>query len=216
MDNALAVPLLLHYPMNIEDLLAFILGMLFAVTLNAEAQAFMATSMGDRRTESGRRFTFNPILHLDPLGTLAFCLGGFGWARWVDIDPSKFSHPRLYTIIIRLSGPLANLFLASIGGSIVMLAQAIQFHPGLFPGVIAVNVAAALYNLLPIPPLALGCLWTAADPVKLERLQRRLGYICGGLLVLVLGLDRLYHLELFSRYFNPLITTVFAFIVGQN
>ncbi len=213
MEMASSVPLLLRMPMSIEDLLAFILGVLFAVTLNAEAQAFVATTMGDRQEKSSQRFHFNPLRHLDLLGTAAFLLGGFGWARRVEIDPGRLTHPRLYTILIRAAGPCANLFVASIGGSIVMLAHAAQFHAGLVPGVIAVNVTVAVYNLLPIPPLAAGSLWTVWLG---ESASRRLGYICGAMLVVVLALARAAHLDLFGRYFNPVILPVFRFIMGEG
>ena len=87
----------------IDNYLAFCLGILFAITINAEAQAFVAQFLGDMREEDKNRFHFNPLRHLDLAGTVSFFISGFGWPRSVDIDPSKFSRPRLHTVIIRFA-----------------------------------------------------------------------------------------------------------------
>ena len=89
--------------------------------VNAEAQAFASTFLGDSRIGAKDRFNFNVFLHLDILGSICYLVGGFGWPRQLDIDRSKFEHPRLYTVITRSSGPLANLLLAGIAGSLVTL-----------------------------------------------------------------------------------------------
>ncbi len=101
--------------LQLESVIGFVLGALFAVLFQAEGQAYMATTLGDRRPGAKDRFHYNAFLHLDPLGALAFLVGGFGWARHLDIDPGKFPHPRLYLLLSRLSGPIANLLAPASG-----------------------------------------------------------------------------------------------------
>lgn len=113
---------------------SFCVSVLIANTINAEAQAFAATFLGDFRSGDSKRFNFNCFLHLSLLGTICYLVAGFGWPRTVDIDPTKFKHPRAYTVATRFAGPLANLLLAGISGSIVMIMQAVEFDARLFDG----------------------------------------------------------------------------------
>ena len=102
------------------------------------------------------RFNFNCLLHLSLLGTICYLVAGFGWPRTVDIDPGKFKHPRAYTVITRLIGPLANLLLAGIAGSLVMIMNQLEWDPRVFLMLIGVNITTAIYNLIILPPLAGG------------------------------------------------------------
>jgi Zn-dependent protease len=216
MEMSLTIPYVPDFHnLQLESGLGFVLGVLFAVLFNAEGQAFMATTLGDRRVGATDRFHFNAFLHLDILGTLAFLLGGFGWPRWIDIDASKFEHPILYRIIARLSGPLANLLLAGIAASMITLVMALMaLDPHIFLGVVAVNVTVAVYNLIPIPPLALGTIWVEMLPDKLADLKKWLLRLGPWVIVGILLYDRIFQVGIFSNYLNPLVTAVFNFIKG--
>jgi Zn-dependent protease len=201
--------------LQIELVIGFVLGVLFAVLFNAEGQAFMATILGDRREGATDRFHFNAFLHLDILGTLAFLLGGFGWPRRMDIDPTKFEHPKMYTILTRLSGPLANLLFAGIMASIIDLVMTLMgLAPNIFLEVVAVNVTVAVYNLIPIPPLALGTIWVELLPETMANFKKWLGLAGPWVIIGVLVYDRIYQVGVFSRYLNPLVLAVYQFIKG--
>jgi Zn-dependent protease len=214
-SSAWPVPFILD-PQNlaIDAVAVFCVSVLLAVMINAEAQAFASTLLGDRRVDAKDRFNFNAFLHLDILGTICFLLGGFGWPRTLQIDSTKFTHPRLYTVISRLAGPVANLLLAAIGGSIVTFMNIMEWEPRVFLMVIGVNVTMAIYNLLPIPPLALGylvCELIPPDDVK----TRSLFVQAGPFLVLALALaDRLTHPGILSPYFDPIIKAVYAYVTS--
>ena len=216
MNIALPIPFVPGpHNLQIELIIGFVLGLLFAVLVNAEGQAFMATILGDRREGATDRFHFNAFWHLDILGTLAFLLGGFGWPRYIDIDASKFEHPVLYRIITRLSGPLANLLLAGIGASIIDLVMVLMdLAPNIFLELVAVNVTVAVYNLIPIPPLALGTIWVELLPESLAELKKWLLRIGPWLIVGILFYDRIFQVGIFSNYLNPLVVAVFNFIKG--
>ena len=117
----------------------------------------MATILGDRREGATDRFHFNVFLHLDILGSLAFLLGGFGWPRRMEIDPTKFEHPKLYTILTRLGGPVANLLFAGIVASIIDLVMILmELAPNIFLAVAAVNVTVAVLQSHPHPASGIG------------------------------------------------------------
>jgi Zn-dependent protease len=216
MDIVSAIPYVPDvHNLQLDTVIGFVLGVLFAVLFNAEGQAFMATFLGDQRVGAKDRFHFNAFLHLDILGTMAFLLGGFGWPRQIGIDTTKFEHPRLYTIITRLSGPVANLLFAGIMASMIHLVMTLMsLSPHIFLGVVAVNVTVAVYNLIPIPPLALGSIWVELLPDSLAHVKKWLT-LAGPLVIVGLLLyDRMYQVGVFSKYLNPLVVAVFNFIKG--
>lgn len=149
------VPFLLDFSKStVEDITILCVSILVAVTVSAESQGFAATFLGDNRTDPGKRHHFNAFLHLDLLGTVCFLLAGFGWAKEMEVDRTKFKHPRLYYVLSRLAGPLGNLIMANIAASLVWILGSFGWEDKVFSGLIVVNMMAAVYGLLIIPPLA--------------------------------------------------------------
>jgi Zn-dependent protease len=211
-NSAWPVPYILN-PQNlsIDAVTAFCVSVLLAVMINSEAQAFVSTFLGDSRKNSKDRFHFNAFLHLGILGSLCYLAAGFGWPRIMDIDRTKFKRPRLYMVITRLSGPMANLLLASIGGSLVTFMNFMDWNPRVFLMVIGVNVTTAVYNLIPIPPLAMGFLVSELFPNDAGR-ARALLIQLGPFLILALALlDRITNQGILSPYFDPLVKTVYSY-----
>lgn len=122
------------------------------------AHAAVAVSRGDQTPRLDGRLSLDPSHHLDPLGTIAIFFIGFGWAKPVRINPLRM-HSALDPGLVALAGPLANLFIA------VLLSLPIKraFNAGildttspawrLLVTAFFLNVALAVLNLLPIPPL---------------------------------------------------------------
>jgi Zn-dependent protease len=197
---------------QVDAVVAFCVAVLFAVMINNEAQAFVSSFLGDTRIGAKDRFNFNAFLHLSILGSLCYLVAGFGWPRVMDIDRSKFKHPRRDMVITRLAGPMANLLLASIGGSLVNFMNFMDWNPRVFLMVIGVNVTTAVYNLLPIPPLALGYAVCEMFPSQADRTRAILLQV-GPFLILALALlDRITNQGVLSPYFDPLIKTAYALV----
>jgi Zn-dependent protease len=216
MDSSWPVPFILDpNTLAIDAVTTFCVSVLLAVMINSEAQALVSTFLGDSRVGAKDRLHFNAFLHLDILGSICYLVGGFGWPRPLDIDASKFKHPRLYLVLSRLAGPLANLVLASIGGSMVMFMHILSYDPRVFLMVIGVNVTTAIYNLLPIPPMAMGflvCELIPPDDVRTRSLLLQLGPF----LILALTLiERLTHHAILSPYFDPIIRVTYTYLKGQ-
>lgn len=214
-DTAWPVPFLIS-PQNlaIDAVTSFCVSVLLACMVNAEAQAFASTFLGDSRVGAKDRFHFNVFLHLDILGSICYLVGGFGWPRTMQIDRSKFAHPRLYTVITRLVGPVANLLLAGIAASIVSIMRSFEWDARVFLMVIGVNITTALYNLVPIPPLALGSLICELLPLDEGRAKAILVQIGPFLIVALALLERVTNRGIISPYIDPLIKTVFTFFKG--
>jgi Zn-dependent protease len=148
---------------TIRDLVVRIPVFLLALTIHEFAHAWVANRLGDPTARLQGRLTLNPISHLDPLGTLAIVLIGFGWAKPVPVDSRYLRRPRRDMMLIAAAGPVSNLILATgaafffrtipwagLGLEWVWLVKPMMIM--LFVTVGA-NVVLAVFNLLPIPPL---------------------------------------------------------------
>ncbi|MDP2311247.1 MAG: site-2 protease family protein [Pseudomonadota bacterium] len=135
-----------------------------SLSVHEYAHARAASWFGDNTAESQGRLTLDPFSHIDLVGTLALPLLGvpIGWARPVPVNPANFrggGDGRLAMLLTAAAGPLSNVLIAL--GCTAMIAVLGALAPGLvtgaFGGVLAstvvLNVALALFNLLPIPPL---------------------------------------------------------------
>ena len=195
-----------------DSFLAFCLGILFAVTINAEAQAFVAQILGDVRSDDKNRFHFNAFRHLDVPGTIAFFVAGFGWPRHVDIDSTRFRRPRLYSVIVRLAGPVANFLLASIMSSISLIIEQFSIDPEMFKIVLGVNLMVAVANLLPIPPLAVGNILNLFISKRFSGFGRVISRVGPYLVVGLLITERIEKSGIIEQLLSPLFTPVFLFL----
>lgn len=129
------------------------IGILLAITIHEFAHAWVADKLGDPTPRYQGRVTLNPMAHLDPIGTIAIFVAGFGWGKPVPFDPYNLKEPARDGALIALAGPLSNLLLAT--------ALAALIHLGILPTILVaaatiimqINVMLALFNLVPIHPL---------------------------------------------------------------
>lgn len=108
---------------HIQLLAVLALPVLLAITVHEAAHGWVANRLGDRTALMLGRVTFNPLKHIDPIGTLlvpaaTFLLGGFlfGWAKPVPVDSRNLHHPRRDMALVAAAGPGANLVMALLWG----------------------------------------------------------------------------------------------------
>ena len=196
---------------TLDYLVAFCLGIFFSITINAEAQAFVAQILGDVCPSDKSRFHFNFFQHLDFLGTVAFFIAGFGWPRRVEFDATKFKHPKIYSIIVQCSGPAANFFLASILSSLCLIVEQFSIDSNMFKVVLGVNLMTAISNLLPFPPLALGKILTTFIPGRYNRFKKIFLQVMPYFLTTALIIERISEIGHINDLLLPLFGTVFSF-----
>lgn len=149
---------------KLEDLPFVALALIFAFTVHEFAHAYSAYKFGDDTAYLAGRVTLNPRVHLDILGSILILIAGFGWAKPVPVNPSKFSSPRIMGIIVSLVGPLSNLILGVIGIIAYIALLATDALSGASVGVNAAverffnyliyyNFLLFIFNLIPLPPL---------------------------------------------------------------
>ncbi len=135
---------------------------LVALPIHEYAHGYAAYRMGDNTAYRQGRLTLNPLVHIDPLGTLALVLFGFGWAKPVQINPLNFENPKKGMMLSALAGPLSNVGLAFISmvfyklsyipvymgmsGAFIITIQTFLLY------MISINITLAVFNFIPIPP----------------------------------------------------------------
>ena len=137
-------------------LIYWLLAFGISLSIHEAAHAWMADRLGDPTARLSGRLTLNPLAHIDPFGTLMLLFFRFGWGKPVPIDPYNLKDPRRDAGLISLSGPAANLILATILAIILRFAlnySITQLLITLLIPIIALNVSWAIFNLLPIHPL---------------------------------------------------------------
>ena len=142
--------------MNKPQLLILMVPIIFfSLTVHEYSHGRIAFLLGDNTAKLLGRLSFNPLKHLDLVGTLFFCFMGFGWAKPVPVDPRNFDHPRRDMMYVAIAGPLSNLTLAVLFSFFIRIFEpydnAILFVLLCFG--VYVNVALAIFNLLPVFPL---------------------------------------------------------------
>ena len=152
---------------------------LFSLSFHEFAHGYAAYKMGDHTAKNFGRLTLNPLKHLDPIGALCMLLAGFGWAKPVPINARNFKNPRVGMAISGAAGPISNLLLSLISALLLKLVYeliSINLLPittiisltitFLFLS-IQLNIALAVFNLIPVPPLDGSRIFYAFLPPKL-------------------------------------------------
>ena len=63
------------------SLLLFVGGIVLAITVHEFSHALVASGLGDSTAKRLGRLSLNPLVHLDPAGSLMILLAGFGWGK---------------------------------------------------------------------------------------------------------------------------------------
>lgn len=191
-------------------ILASIPALIIAAAGHEFAHAKVADMLGDSTPRSMGRLTLNPVAHLDLIGSIAFLIGGFGWAKPVMVDTSNFHDPRTDYTLVSIAGPASNVLMAFLG----YLALRFLGSYGLLTNdslelvltlIVVYNINFAILNMMPIPPLDGSRIITSLLPRDLQFTLERLSFV--SLIVLILLLNT----PIASKIFIPLQQTILQF-----
>jgi Zn-dependent protease len=168
---------------------------LFAVSIHEAAHAWVSYRWGDDTAYLLGRVSLNPVVHIDPIGTLllpalsffavwAGSSGGFAWGKPTPVNPIRWTDMKWGNICVSVAGVAANLIIVVIvfiilkvlfvtntvsletffqaisrkgGGEITLLSPILLF---LYYS-ITLNLSLFVFNLIPIPPLDGGSMFSS-------------------------------------------------------
>ena len=130
--------------------------------------AWMAYKCGDDTARIMGRMTINPIVHIDPIGTVLIPLMIllfspsffiFGWAKPVPVNPNNYENRKRDDILISMAGPAMNVILAIL--LMVAYRLAVELPIDVGEGAVVhkmqlvaiISMILCVFNLIPIPPL---------------------------------------------------------------
>jgi len=180
---------------------------LIAITIHEYAHGLMAYHCGDPTAKLAGRLTLNPIVHLDPVGTLMLILFRIGWAKPIPVNYKKLREPKRDMIKVSLAGPVANIIIAFLFALILKLNNFVfQYvisnnNSYNYPDIIVtfirgwliflqtgilINLILAIFNLIPIPPLDGNHILLGLLPDNLARHYAKINHTYGMLILLLL------------------------------
>jgi Zn-dependent protease len=134
--------------------------------------AWAAHKCGDDTAHIMGRMTINPIVHIDPIGTVLipwvmilfmatnteFGFAIFGWAKPVPVNPSNYGNLKRDDILVSMAGPAMNVILAFVILGLYRLGLALGDWPDAsvihqMPMIAFLSMILCVFNLIPIPPL---------------------------------------------------------------
>ena len=171
----------------IQTIVVYALPVIFAITLHEAAHGYVARALGDNTAYVLGRVSFNPMRHIDPLGTLViplilyFATSGafmFGYAKPVPVAFGNLRNPRWGSLWVALAGPACNFVQALVWGvfGVILAVMGVDepFFTRMAAAGVGVNLVLGVLNLFPLPPLDGGRVLMALLPVRPAMLLARL------------------------------------------
>lgn len=153
------------------------LGLVILFTFHEFGHAWMAMKCGDNTAKDDGRVSLNPLVHLDPIGSVLLPLilfltgaGLIGWAKPVPVNPNNLNNPRRDDVLVTLAGPWMNLVIAValVGLARIGITFGGEQMANYCFSIAAMSLRLFFFNLLPIPPL---------DGSQLLRIAVRMDYV---------------------------------------
>ncbi|MFA6256087.1 MAG: site-2 protease family protein [Candidatus Absconditabacterales bacterium] len=152
--------------MGIFEIIQLAIILAVSIGMHEYAHAYVSYRLGDPTPKLQGRLTPNPLKHIDPIGFLMVFLVHFGRGKPVQINPLYYKNPHKGELMVALAGPTTNLLLAIIGIFVMVIyvkimggtlndifLNKIDLMINFWINFSFLNIALAIFNLIPIAPL---------------------------------------------------------------
>jgi Zn-dependent protease len=135
--------------------------LIISMTLHEMMHAFVSDKLGDDTARSMGRISFNPLVHIDPILTIALPLllaitGApiFGAAKPVQVNFSRLKYDEFGGALVGAVGPLTNLAIGVIAALILRSINATSsLEYDILGYTVLINIGFFVFNSIPWPPL---------------------------------------------------------------
>jgi Zn-dependent protease len=212
--------LLRNNPAEFAGLLVmFAISMAVAITVHEFSHAYVANWAGDNTAKRLGRLSLNPLVHLDPMGTMMLLFIGFGWGKAVPVTTALIKPPvKRNMAAVSVAGVCANLVTAAAFG--LLFRVGVSVYPAvvaeLLVYIVWINIMLAIFNLLPIPPLDGSNLLAAALPDRTMRIVWPALKYAPIILFMVLILDNTTGTSIVWHVIQWPVSTLSSLLLGSN
>jgi len=168
---------------TIGQFILYMVALIFSLSVHESAHAWMSNRFGDDLAKSQGRISLNPVVHVDPIGTLLFPAISYftgapliGWARPTPVNPLRWRDKRVANLWVSAAGVICNFLMAIIAGIAIRVLFELNLVELYSDGYLLtarprsasliaeggalllstffwLNFALGVFNLIPIPPL---------------------------------------------------------------
>lgn len=203
--------------MDATNAIFYVAILIMSIVIHEVAHGFVAEYFGDKTARFAGRLTLNPLPHIDLFGSIILPMVLlltsspflFGWAKPVPYNPDNLSDKKRGTIAVASAGVLANFGIAIIFGVIIRLTSNLALPEGFYfitSVIVIINLALAIFNLVPIPPLDGSKILFSFLPESFSSFV--LNYERYSLIILLI------FIVFFSDYLAPILAFLFHFLTG--
>lgn len=208
----------------LPEIITFVI-LILSIVLHEVAHGYAANWLGDPTARLAGRLSPNPLLHIDPLGSviipgILFLTGAnflFGWAKPVPYNPYNLRNGKWGESIVAAAGPLTNLLLAVIFAGIIRLAPVLELSPAfsqMAGYIVLINILLAVFNSIPFPPLDGSKIIVPFLPFGLAQKYRALTMYMENLGLIALFLLVFIFMQILWEPFSVLVYWIFSVITG--
>jgi len=201
--------------------------LIFSVVIHEVSHGWVALKCGDTTAKDLGRLTLNPIPHIDLFGSIIVPIISIiftgrvliAWAKPVPVNPHNLRSFRRDDTLVTIAGPISNLIIAFVCSCFVIIIffiarsfalqqesfsfEFLSYLNKMFSAGIYLNVALAVFNMLPIPPLDGSHILANMLPEELANRYRQIGF--AGIFIILLLFN---YVPGFSKLFLGIITFV--------
>lgn len=207
--------------------IAIIVALIISIILHEMAHGYIANWLGDPTARLQGRLSPNPLVHIDPLGSvlipaLLFITNAgflFGWAKPVPYNPYNLSDQKYGEAKVAAAGPATNLVIALIFGLLIRSADTLGLNYAfvdLSAYIVYINILLAFFNLIPVPPLDGSKILLALLPLRAQMKYRNLMFWFEHYGLLATFLFIFLFIQLLWEPFSTLVFTVFEIFTGLS
>jgi len=217
----------MFFDLDPATLISRIIVLIIAFTVHEFAHAWTANQFGDSTPEYHGRLTLNPLVHLDPMGSLMLLFAGFGWAKPVPVNPYTLQrHSRSALMWVSLAGPLSNFFMAIIAAipfrlGLVSIQNAFGSSNAILPNpsqilleFVWINLILMMFNLIPLAPLDGEKILDYFAPSSWSGFLEQIRPYGPLILILIVFAGPLVGFDLLHMIIFPPINALFGLLVG--